>query len=113
MKVPSTKVQNNFGKYLKIASELEDIIVTRKGKDIAVISAYPERTFVGEEAVSYYPGYDGNISYEEFKKLADNSDLRFEYIDGKIFYLASPSYSHQSIVDEIYGHFYNWFKDKK
>ena len=37
MKVPSTEEQNNFGKYLKIASELEDVIVTRKGFEVAKI----------------------------------------------------------------------------
>ncbi len=44
MKVPSTEVQNNFGKYLKIASELEDVIVTRKGFEVAKIVPCEERT---------------------------------------------------------------------
>jgi prevent-host-death family protein len=35
MKVSSTEVQNNFSKYLKIASELEDVIVTRNGYEVA------------------------------------------------------------------------------
>lgn len=113
MKVQSTEVQNNFGKYLKIASELEDVIVTRKGKEVAKIVSCSERDIVAEEAADYIFNGKHKMSYEEFLELAENSDLRYEYIDGEVYCLSSPSYNHQIAVDEIYVNFYNWFKGKK
>ena len=113
MKVPSTEVQNNFGKYLKIASELEDVIITRKGYEVAKIVPCEERSIVAEEAANYIFNDRWKISYEEFLKMVENSDLRYEYIDGEVYLLASPVYSHQVSVDEIYGAFHNWFKGKK
>ncbi|MBS4021245.1 MAG: type II toxin-antitoxin system Phd/YefM family antitoxin [Dethiobacter sp.] len=38
MKVSSTELQNNFGKYLMLATK-EEIIITRNGMEIAVLSA--------------------------------------------------------------------------
>lgn len=40
MRMTSTDMQNNFGKYLKLAEAGEDIIVTRNGRDIAKLIAY-------------------------------------------------------------------------
>ena len=37
LKVSSTEVQNNFGKYLLLANE-QDIIVTRNGQEVACLS---------------------------------------------------------------------------
>lgn len=113
MKVPSTEVQNNFGKYLKIASELEDVIVTRKGYEVAKIVPCEERSIIAEEAANYIFNDRWKVSYEEFLRMVENSDLRYEYIDGEVYLLSSPVYSHQVSVDEIYVIFYNWFKGKK
>jgi prevent-host-death family protein len=113
MKVPSTEVQNNFGKYLKIASELEDVIITRKGREIAKIVPIEERTVIAEEAANYIYNDRWKLSYEEFLKMVENSDLRYEYIDGEVYLLASPSYNHQVCVSELFVIFYNWFKGKK
>ncbi len=113
MKVPSTEVQNNFGKYLKIASELEDVIVTRKGFDVAKIVPCEERSIIAEEAANYIYNERWKLSYEEFLKMVENSDLRYEYIDGEVYLLASPAYNHQVSVSELFGIFYNWFKGKK
>src|SRR5690606_8448452 len=41
-----------------------------------------------------------------------NSEQRFELIDGVVYNLASPSFSHQHAVHELHGHFYIWFKGK-
>jgi prevent-host-death family protein len=38
MKVNSTELQNNFGKYLMLAGK-EDIIITRNGMEIAILSS--------------------------------------------------------------------------
>lgn len=113
MKVPSTEVQNNFGKYLKIASELEDVIVTRNGYEVAKIVPCEERSVVAEEAANYIYNDRWKVSYEEFLKMVENSDLRYEYIDGEVYLLSSPVYSHQVAVGEIIAALYNWFKGKK
>ncbi len=71
MKVPSTDVQNNFGKYLKFVEAGEEIIVTKKGREAAsmtrVAPAAPES--VMESAGDYQSG--GKISYEQYLELAD------------------------------------------
>ncbi|MEW6624922.1 MAG: type II toxin-antitoxin system Phd/YefM family antitoxin [Bacillota bacterium] len=115
MEISSTEVQNNFGRYLKLA-QFEDIIVTKNGKKAVVIKPYAEseKNFatVSEEA----EGYDWKseeISYEDFLKLSEESENRYEYIDGEVYLLASPSFDHQNIIMEISNTFYNWFKGKK
>jgi prevent-host-death family protein len=113
MKVPSTEVQNNFGKYLKIASELEDVIITRKGREVAKIVPIEERTVIAEEAANYIYNDRWKLSYEQFLKMVENSELRYEYIDGEVYLLASPAYNHQVSVSELFVIFYNWFKGKK
>ena len=113
MKVPSTEVQNNFGKYLKIASELEDVIVTRNGYEVAKIVPCEERSVVAEEAANYIYNDRWKVNYEEFLKMVENSDLRYEYIDGEVYLLSSPVYNHQVAVSKIQGIFFNWFKGKK
>ena len=113
MKVPSTEVQNNFGQYLKIAAQQEDVIVTRKGKEMVRISCYDKENAVAEANAAYDTGDKKWTTYEEFLELTENSDLRYELIDGEVFILHSPNYYHQVVVSEIYGTFYNWFKGKK
>jgi prevent-host-death family protein len=113
MKVSSTEVQNNFGKYLKIAVELEDVIVTRNGREVAKIVPCGQRSVFAEEAANYIFNDRWKLSYEEFLKMVENSDLRYEYIDGEVYLLTSPVYNHQVAVDEIFVIFHNWFKGKK
>lgn len=113
MKVPSTEVQNNFGKYIKIASELEDVIITRKGREIVKLVPCEERFIVAEEAVNYVFGNRKKMSYEEFIEMTEKSDQRYELIDGEVYLLASPSYKHQVVISEIYVILFNWFKGKK
>ncbi|MCB8818068.1 type II toxin-antitoxin system Phd/YefM family antitoxin [Desulfosporosinus shakirovi] len=113
MRVPSTEVQNNFGKYLKFVEVNEEIIVTKNGRDIARILSCddPNKSFVVEGAAEYQTR-EGKVTYEEFLELVEASELRFELIDGVIYNLSSPSYEHQYAVNEIHGTFYNWFKNK-
>lgn len=115
MKVNSTELQNNFGKYLVLAA-YEDIIVTRNGMEIARLTAIrdaaPGRSRAMEEAREY--GFGGRrASYEEFLELTRNSEERYEYIDGEIYLLASPKTAHQVALTELFGIFYNWFQGKK
>jgi len=121
MKVNSTELQNNFGKYLMLAAQ-EDIIITRNGMEIAKLSAVrdaaPDRGAVAgtvmevmEKAEAY--GYGGRkASYEEFLELTKDTEDRYEYIDGEIYLLASPKTAHQIALTELFGIFYNWFQGK-
>ena len=113
MKVPSTEVQNNFGKYLKIASDLEDVIITRKGREIAKLVSCEERLLFAEEAVNYIVSNNQKMSYEQFLEFTDKTDARYELIDGEVFLLASPNFAHQTATAEIFGSMFNWFKGKK
>lgn len=108
MKVPSTQVQNNFGKYLKYVEANEEVVVTKNGKDIAKI--VPCYEGVKEGAPEYRTS--SWVSYEEFLELTEASEQRFELIDGVVYNLASPSYKHQHAVHELHGAFYIWFKGK-
>jgi len=112
MRVPSTQVQNNFGKYLKYVEANEEIIVTRKGKDIAkIVLADPYPDGVREGAAEYQTN-SGWVTYEEFVELTEASEQRFELIDGVVYNLASPSYKHQHIIAQLLFSFLNWFKGK-
>ncbi len=113
MRVASTEVQNNFGKYLNFAAASEEIIITRNGKDIAKIIPCNNDDLVNEENGIYENSDKPKVTYEEFLELTENSDLRYELIDGEVFMLASPSYAHQTAIAEIFNQLYNWFKGKK
>ncbi|MEW5919672.1 MAG: type II toxin-antitoxin system Phd/YefM family antitoxin [Bacillota bacterium] len=119
MKVTSTELQNNFGKYLVLAAQ-EDIIITRNGMEIAKLTAIRDvvsdrDTLPGtviEKAEEY--GYGGRkASYEEFLELTRDTEERYEYIDGEIYLLASPKTAHQIALTELFVIFYNWFQGKK
>ena len=115
MEITSTEAQNNFGRYLRLA-QFEDIIITKNGKKAAVIKPYkqPEDdSLIAAEEVERYDWKSAKISYEDFLRLSEESENRYEYIDGEVYLLASPSYDHQSIIVEIINTMYNFFKGKK
>ncbi len=111
MEATSTEVQNNFGKYLKFAEANEVVTVTRNGKAVAKIVPCDElpQDVCMESAAEYRAGGDW-VTYEEFLELTEASEQRFELIDGVVFNLASPTFRHQYIVNELHVIFYNWFK---
>lgn len=125
MKVTSTEIQNNFGKYLMLAGS-EDIIITKNGTEVARLvkgdNILKQKeimdSIVKEEAPDYCyvqedEDYGRKATYEEFLKLVENSEIRYEYIDGLIFAQSSPKTPHQTALMELTGSFYNWFKGKK
>jgi len=116
MKVTATEVKNNLGKYLKI-SENEDVIITKNGKEIACLSKYDPDTrnkyLICETSSVYSSGYLLKGTYEDYTRLVKDSKNRYEYINGVIYLLASPTHSHQLISSRINGAFYSWFRDKK
>jgi len=113
MRVPSTEVQNNFGKYIKIASELEDVIITRQGKEVAKLVSCEERPMLAEEAVNYVINGNRKMSYEQFQEFAEKTDARYELIDGEVFLLASPGFMHQKVVAKLLAGMSVWFEGKK
>lgn len=121
MRVPSTEMQNHFGKYLKFAEAQEEVIITKNGKEIAKLTACSgvDRSLIKEEASIYGENGDGGqgssgnrVTYEEFLELTKASEQRYELIDGILYNLAAPSYQHQHVVHELHGTFYNWFRGK-
>jgi len=125
MKVSSTEIQNNFGRYLILAGK-EDIIITKNGTEVAILTAGDNiirqkeimDSVIKEEAADYYAEEKDicgrKAPYDEFLKLTNNNeDARYEYIDGEIYALASPKTPHQAALIELIGAFYNWFQGKK
>jgi len=113
MIISTSDMQNNFGKYLKF-TEYEDIIITKNGKKTARLSAFKEEedNWTFREMSPEYAATHKKVSYEEFLKLTEDSEHRYELIDGEVYFLASPLYPHQKAVKEIFGEFINWFRDK-
>ncbi len=122
MIVNSTDLKNNLGKYLRECMK-EDVIITSNGRKTAKLCAYlkdaeikskinyVDRISEGSEAFNY--DNPKKVPYEEFLKLTENSDQRYEYIDGEIYLLTSPRTIHQKVLGELYILFYSWFKGKK
>lgn len=110
MRVNSTDLQNAFRKYLSLV-EKEDIIILKNGKTVAKLVNYiePQNFFVQEETADYRTR---RITYQEYMVLVESSDQRYELIDGEVYLMASPSFDHQLVVNEMSGQFYNYFKDK-
>jgi len=115
MKVNSTELQNNFGKYLMLAAQ-EDIIITRNGTEMAKLTALDPQLQDHDAAVKQihknapFYGYGKKATYEEFLQLWQESEDRYEYIDGEIYLLASPRTSHQYTVTQLITAFSNIFQ---
>jgi len=113
--VTTSDVQNSFGKYLQLCQQ-EEIIITKNGKKVAKLVPHTEDGTLGRWLVSEgSPRYSPKgirVSYEEYLKMTEDSENRYEYIDGEIILLASPLYPHQKAVREIFGEFITWFRNK-
>jgi prevent-host-death family protein len=119
MIINSTELQNNFGKYLMLAAQ-EDIIITRNGTEIAKLTAIKdplaEKINMTDMVFEKAPknAHDGRkATFEEFLQLLHESEERYEYIDGEIYWLASPKTAHQLALTELFVIFYNFFQGKK
>lgn len=118
MIVSSTEIQNNFGRYLMLASK-EPITITKNGVAVARLTSLIEDMeekkdyIVAETRLTSNYIYGGRkASYEEFLKLTENSDDRYEYIDGEIYFLASPKTIHQITLQNLNISFCNYFQNK-
>jgi prevent-host-death family protein len=115
MEVTSTEIQNNFGTYLKLA-QVEEVFVTRNGKRIAVLKYWDESAadlMNAAESKAVYKDERPRMSVEEFLKLSDASENRYEFIDGEVYQWTSPTYEHQRIVIEILNMIHQWSQGKK
>ena len=116
MLVPATEVQNNFGKYLRICA-IEPVVVTRNGVPQAVLSAGgdgAQASMAWESVVEYgtNPRKDNLMGYQDFMDLTEHSDNRYELIDGVVYQLASPAFSHQRILGVLHIEFWRYFQEK-
>ena len=115
MIVTTTDLQNSFGKYLQLCQN-EEVVITKNGKKVAKLLPYTEDGTLGRwlvsEGSSRYSSKGIRVTYEEYLKMTEESENRYEYIDGEIILLASPLYPHQRAVREILGEFTAWFRDK-
>lgn len=118
IKATATEVKNNFGKYIRLAAK-EDIIITSNGREVGMLTGIQEddgddglfTTFREDSAA--YDFERKKISYEKFLEIREKTEERCEYIDGEIYFLASPRVIHQQIIYELAVIFHNWFKGKK
>lgn len=132
MIVPSTEMQNNFGKYLDLCRK-EQIIVTRNGRKRALLVHWPHDTreeevrepeaayaagpgdadapgaAAGSTGAGVQPEANGSasdtpnrVSYREFLELTENSEQRYELIDGVVYMLAAPVFRHQKTLGLLY-----------
>ncbi len=116
MRMPTSKVQESLDKLIEELGE-EDIIITQNGKEVARLIKEEEKdndSVIKEEAPELnYSINKRKVSYEEFLEIDNSDDNRYEYIDGRIYLLASPFYKHQKVLRELFGNLYNWFKNKE
>lgn len=112
MRVSTSIMQNSFGKYLKEVIEGNEVIVTKNERGVAKLIPYqdPMIYMMKEGAAEYY--IRRRVSYQEFLEISENTEARFELIDGELYLLASPSHSHQVAIREIFVQFYHYFEDK-
>ncbi|MCA1755184.1 MAG: type II toxin-antitoxin system Phd/YefM family antitoxin [Spirochaeta sp.] len=128
MLVPSTELQNNFGKYLELCRK-QQVIITKNGKKRALLMYWPHdvqnspedaHNSAAAEPVPAYSTEDagdpgerddpspksarpqGWVSYREFLELTGNSEQRYELIDGVVYMLAAPVFRHQAALGRLY-----------
>ena len=112
MKVSATEVQNSFGKYLAQAMASEEVIVTRNGKSVAKLIPWEDldNELVRDLSAQYRT--EKRVTYEEYLALVENTDERYELIDGELYYLAAPFYKHQAAQAELSLLFGMFFRGK-
>lgn len=118
MRVNATDIKNNFGEFLR-RCEKEEVIITKHGKDIAVLKALESSPVVCERATAYHTSNNEDpimrMSYKEFREfMADKGDHeQYELIDGQLYYISSPNIYHQHALSRLHASFFNWFEGKK
>lgn len=136
MKVTSTAMKNEFGKYLRLCAN-EPIYITKNGKTIAKLMNHNERDEIIEDSVNLrklyhvdeyehrdYPAdivaesaesYNQSpfeMTLDEFNAMNMDATKRYEYIDGRIYMLASPNVYHQRIISKLHVALDKFLTDK-
>ena len=119
MYVSSTVFQNNFGKYLDLC-EKENVVITKNGKKRAMLLHYP-RNHDGYEAGEPVAGYgtsppakpEGWVTYREFLELTEKSEKQYELIDGVVYLMASPGFTHQQVLGRLHIMFHDFFRNQQ
>ncbi|HBP37628.1 MAG TPA: type II toxin-antitoxin system Phd/YefM family antitoxin [Clostridiales bacterium] len=115
MKVSATDMKNFFGKYLEKCKD-EAVFITKNDRIVAKLIAYedPSDGYLMLKDGSAAYAYSGKrITYEEFLKITENNEERYEYIDGEIYLMSSPGMTHQLILANLNDRLFNWFRGKK
>lgn len=113
--ITATELKQNLGMYLDYVKNNNEVIITKNNRKIARLTPYVtdiESYFYSREKSLDYTIGGKQVSYEEFMKIAEQSELRLEYINGEIFVLSSPSIQHQRISGKLFILFNKYFQDK-
>ncbi len=117
MLATASEMKNGFGKYLKhVVEESGEVVITKNNVRVARLVPYVsdlEKYFSVHEHAAVYDYNKKTVSYEEFMEIYEKSDVRMEYINGEIYVLGSPSYSHQAILGNLHITFREFFTEKK
>lgn len=98
MKVSTSILQNNFGKYLKYVENGTEVTITKNGKSIAKLNGIADAEAVGESLDLYQVG--NKMTYKEYLDF-DKEESRYEFIDGYIYLQSSPRYIHQLLLQRL------------
>jgi Uma2 family endonuclease len=77
------------------------------------------RNSEGSEAGEHLPDYgtsprkEGRVTYRQFMEMTERSDARYELIDGEVFLLASPGFTHQQILGKLHIIFHEYFRENE
>lgn len=118
MIITATEIKNNLGKYLRLSAK-EEVVITSNGRTVAKlisIEEIPEPQGKTEEVKERSASYEvtpHKMTYTEFMKFAENSEERYEFIDGDIYLLDTPTVFHQRVLGELFVQFHQWFKGQK
>jgi prevent-host-death family protein len=113
--ITATELKLNLGKYLDMAADKKDVVITKNNRKIARLTPYIteiEAYFTAKENAHDYVYGGKKVSYSEFMQIYENSTERMEFINGEIYLLASPSSFHQDMLGYLYIVFNNYFKGK-
>ena len=113
--ITATELKLNLGKYLDMAADKKDVVITKNNRKIARLTPYItdiESYFTAKENAHDYVYGGKKVSYAEFMQIYEKSSERMEFINGEIHLLASPSSFHQDILGYLYILFSGYFKGK-
>ena len=126
MFVNATDVKNNFGYYLSVLKQ-EDVIILRNGKPFARLSphsSWQEGLQLSEKPAAYSLRGDGgesetsddhdghSMAYNQFIRMYEHTDKRYEYIDGKVWLMGAPNEVHQRIIGNLFIIFHTYLQGK-